>query len=273
VADSTCSAEQIDAVMRALQASRRYRTIDAGVLRRLAADALYASDGRLNPAIKHAKRQLHQAFGAYWGAPPQYGRLLCELRGAAESGPVALRACLRRVMAAHASSRERLPILDQFYGEVFARIGRPRSIIDLACGLNPLAAPWMDYERAGVYYALDIDANLIQFLREALTLLQIEHQAMLWDAVAGPPHVQAKAALLLKTLPCLEQQRPGSGLALLKALDSPIVVVSFPSRSLGGRQKGMRETYARWFEAEAGQEGWGRERLDFAAELVYIVRK
>lgn len=265
--------EQTCEVIRVVQASRRYRTIDADALQRLAAEALDSTEGRVNPAVKQVKQQLHQAFGAYWGAPPRYDRLLADLRRAEALGTDALRSCLRQVMATHASSRERLPILDEFYGEIGARIGRPRSIVDIACGLNPLAAPWMAPDRAGVYHALDIDGNLIQFLQGALTLLGIEHRATVWDVVGRPPVTGAEVAFLFKTLPCLEQQRPGSGLALLKALRAPVMVVSFPCRSLGGRQKGMRETYSRRFEAETSPQGWRLERLDFASELVYIVRK
>ena len=58
------------------------------------------------------------------------------------------------------------------------------------------------------------------------------------DSVSsGPPEASADMVLLLKAIPCLEQEEPGAGKRLLRSLDAPVVVVSFPARSLGPRYK------------------------------------
>ena len=50
--------------------------------------------------------------------------------------------CLER-MRGHASTQERLPILEEFFQTTLASIAPVESVLDLACGLNPLALPWM----------------------------------------------------------------------------------------------------------------------------------
>lgn len=52
--------------------------------------------------------------------------------------------------------------------------------------------------------------------------------------------------MLLKVAPCLEQQEPGSTLRFLTDLPARWIVVSFPSRSLGGHARGMVEHYGQW---------------------------
>jgi hypothetical protein len=80
-------------------------------------------------------------------------------------------------------------------------------------------------------------------------------------------------ALVLKTLPTLEQIAKDAGRDLLRALDASYLLVSFPARSLGGRDKRMAAHYAQHFEAVVAAEGWPAERFEFASELAFLVRK
>jgi uridine kinase len=54
---------------------------------------------------------------------------------------------LEKMLLRHASTRERLPIsdMDALYSRIFAITGRPRSVLDLACGINPLYLGTDDY--------------------------------------------------------------------------------------------------------------------------------
>ena len=76
---------------------------------------------------------------------------------------------------------------------------------------------------------------------------------------------------MLKTLPCLERQAPGAALRLLRSLEAPRVVVSFPALSLGGYAKGMRENYDATMRALAERLGRPCQRLDFPTETFYLL--
>jgi 16S rRNA (guanine(1405)-N(7))-methyltransferase len=259
-----------DDVVAAVLASRRYRSLHPPFVRRVAvAEAAGArSQAEL---VKRTKRALHQIFGAYLPTPPRYDRLLAELRAAETETDV--RTVLRRAMAQHASTRERLDHLEPFYAALAERVGTPRSILDVACGLQPLALPWWGLPAGAEIHAWDIDTALVGFVGACLEPLGFTARAAAVDLLAVPAWPLTEVALVLKTLPCLEQQAPGAGEALLAAIPAPRLVVSFPTRSLGGRHKGMGGTYARRFEALLGARGWSADAFEAGPELVYVVSR
>src|SRR5207249_948451 len=139
----------------------------------------------------------------------------------------------RAIMDHHASTRERLPILDQFYATIFAELPPINSVLDLACGLNPLAIPWMPLMPNARYYAYDIYQPEIDFLNIALGMLGVEGHYESRDITQSPPEQHAALALILKTIPCLEQLDKQAGAHLLQTIDARYLLISFPIHSLG----------------------------------------
>lgn len=254
----------------AVLASRRYRSLHPPLVRRVAR-AQAAVAGGPAELVKRTKRALHQIFGAYLPTPPRYERLLGQLRGA--SGDADVRSVLRRAMAQHASTRERLDHLEPFYEALAARVGTPRSVLDVACGLGPLALPWWGLPAGTEIHAWDIDTALVAFVGACLERLGLRARTAAVDLLDPPAWPVTEVALVLKTLPCLEQQAPGAGQALLAAIPAPRLVVSFPTRSLGGRRKGMGGSYARQFEALLAARGWSADAFESGPELVYVVSR
>jgi len=261
---------ELDEAVAAVLASRRYRSLHPPFVRRVAAAE---ATGARSPAdlVKRTKRALHQIFGAYLPTPPRYDRLLAELRSTATDADA--RAVLRRAMAQHASTRERLDHLEPLYSALASRLGTPRSLLDVACGLQPLALPWWGLPPTTEIHAWDIDTALVAFVGACLDHLGYTAHATPVDLLAVPAWPSTEVALVLKTLPCLEQQSPGAGAALLAAIPAPRLVVSFPTRSLGGRAKGMGATYARGFEALLAAHGWSADAFEVGPELVYVVSR
>ncbi len=272
--DGRIENDRAETVASALTKSRRYATVAPDTVRRLAERALASAGGDVADAVKRTKRSLHEIYGAYLpGSAPQYGGMLRKLRAAAADGDEALRTALRSVLSVHASTRERLPYLTEFYDQVFAAVPPPGTVRDLACGLNPLAAPWMHLPPHTTYLASDIDIRQVEFLDEALDLLGVPHRAEVLDLIGGPLGEPADVTLLLKTVPCVERQQAGAGWALLDAVNSPTVVVTFPTKSLGQRSKGMFQTYSTAFEEYAAGRPWRHRRIEIPNELAYVICK
>ena len=103
---------------------------------------------------------------------------LHKVRGSRETREV-----LCEIMRHHASTRERLPILDVFYPAIFAELGEVHSILDIACGLNPLAIPWMPLPQDATYHALDIYADMMHFIGEYMHLTGINGTATPCDVL------------------------------------------------------------------------------------------
>jgi 16S rRNA (guanine(1405)-N(7))-methyltransferase len=130
--------------------------------------------------------------------------------------------------------------------------------------------PWAEN---ATYYACDIYTDMVAFLAQALPLLGVSCQVWAGDVLAEPPPQPVDLALVLKTLPCLEQVDKNAAPRLLQGLHARYVLVSFPAYSLGGKQKGMVEHYTTRFESLLGELGWGYRRHAFRTELAYLVTK
>ena len=254
-------------------ASPKYRNVARGLVDRVARQE--AARGRAaKETIKAVKNKLHQVAGAYLARPPDYASWLDDLRRAAASpGQADLRLACRDMMRSHASTRERLPLLDEFYAQILAGLPPIRSVLDLACGLHPLAIPWMDLAPGTEYVAVDIYQDLIGFLGTALPSLGVRGSARALDVVESIPDQQVDLAFLLKTIPCLEQVDKTAGLRLLESVQARTLLVSFPAHSLGGRSKGMPASYAAHFEELVAGQPWAIDRFEFRTELVFRIRK
>jgi 16S rRNA (guanine(1405)-N(7))-methyltransferase len=271
---------EVAEIVRGLRESRRYRSLSEPALIRVARWSLRSGRGRQS-ALKAAKRKLHQVYGAYLApsaiasAERVAGRLAA---GLIEEEQRSL--CLE-VLRQHASTAERLPFLERFYADLLEGLPPVGSVVDLACGLNPFAIAWMGLPAGATYLAVDIDQRLAAALNRLDSSLGVSLPlagsasegvavtGLAHDLAGGSPPATGDLVLLLKAIPCLEQQEPGAGSRLLRSLDAPCVVVSFPARSLGGRERGMRQTYDRMLTKMV--EGTGRtiERLEYPTETVY----
>jgi 16S rRNA (guanine(1405)-N(7))-methyltransferase len=262
---------RLDELVRSIAASPKYHAVSEELIRRIGRRELAARRG-FKEAVKAARNRLHQVAGAYLDAKPQYAAWATQL-AAARGDERALRAACLQIMERHASTRERLGILDTFYTTTLAGLPPIRSVLDVACGLGPLAIPWMPLAEGAAYYACDIYADMAAFLNAFFRVAGVRGQAQVCDLVSGPPQQRADVALVLKALPPLDHLDKRAGLNLLRGLQVDYLLVSFPARSLGGRDKGMVEHYARGFLAMAHAEGWPVERFEFATELAFRVRK
>jgi len=260
----------VEDVVSAVLASKGYRTLSPEFVERVARDACRHAR-RNQDGEKETKRRLHQVSGAYAQDLP-IERFVSELEAAA-GRPEALRETARRIMRAHASTRERLDVLDHFFAGVFALTGPPSSILDLACGFGPLALPWMALPATARYWAYDVDRRYLTLAETCFRVFDVAGTAMLCDVVAAPPLDEADVALVLKSVPCLEQQTPGSAARLLRAVRARTLVVSFPTRALGGASKGMVSTYRAMMGRLCAAQDWTIRELLFPAELVFIVDK
>ena len=229
------SAEIVERVRR----SPRYRTVDPNLVARLAAEELPKAR-TTDEAVKRVKRRLHQAVGAFRpGRASDHGDVW------PVDDPSALRAACTNAMRAHASTRERLPHLDTFYTGIWQVTGVPSSVLDLGCGLGPLALPWMGLG-AATYHATDVDAGTLARVGSFLDAVGQPHAVEVRDLVAGPPDIGtvADVALLLKVVTTLDRQDPHAAERLLRRLPARSAAVSFASRSLcgrGGRDRTYRE--------------------------------
>ena len=263
------SSTQLDQLVTAVSGSSKYKQISPDLIRTIGSAELEKRPS-FKAAIKATKKKLHQVGGAYLDGAPNYAKALTML-AEAQGDDYALRAACRETMRWHISTRERLPILDEFYTAVFAALPPINSVLDIACGLNPLARPWMALSNTAVYTAYDIYADAMQFLQSFMALADINGRAEVRDVLHNPPTQPADLVFILKTLPCLEQIDKQASQRLLDALDARYLLISYPVASLGGREKGMVAAYHAHFQALAAGRRWRTQRFLFDTELAFLV--
>lgn len=262
----------LDELVENVRSSPKYRDVSRDLVHSVAAQELPKYQTR-KEAIKATRSKLHQVVGAY-SHKPEYALWLAELTKAYRSNnhEEVLRVSTH-VMKAHTSTRERLPVLGDFYTSIFESLPPIHIVLDVACGLNPIALPWMPLADEFKYHAYDADGGLIRFVKGFLKVAGARGDAQVLDATNELPKQSADIALVLKVLPCLDQLDPSAGPRLLEGLDAHYLLVSFPLRSLSGRSKGMVRMYdARFSELVAGKN-WGVRRFEFATELTFLIMK
>jgi 16S rRNA (guanine(1405)-N(7))-methyltransferase len=177
-------------------------------------------------------------------------------------------------MCYHSSTRERLPDIDRFYHTLLAELPPAQRVLDVACGFNPLAIPWMGLPEDAEYLAVDIYSDMINFLNQFMGLAGIHGSACVGDVITDCPTVPVDIAFVLKTIPCLEQVDKNAGVRLLSNLQAKHIIVSFPVHSLGGRRgKGMLENYTKRFNEVMIDKDWYVREFRYSSELVFIVSK
>jgi 16S rRNA (guanine(1405)-N(7))-methyltransferase len=266
VPSSTSDSSDLDRLVSAVRDSRKYARVVPGLVSTIGAAEL-AKGTPLKEAIRATKNKLHQVGGMYVGAgAPPYARWLRQVHAASA---IEVPGVLREIMSHHASTRERLPQLDRFYTTVFAGVGPVQSVLDLACGLNPLSIPWMPLAPGAVYHAVDIFADMMDFVCAVLPVLGASGKAEARDVLHDCPTEPVDVALLLKAIPCLEQLDKSAGARLVDTINARHIVVSFPTRSVGGRNVGMRATYEARFNKLIEGRQWRVARFELGTELVF----
>src|SRR6266487_5383309 len=190
--------DRLETLVESVLASAKYRGICRDVVVNIGSQELRKRHN-FKEAVKATKGKLHQVSGAYLDIGEQYADWLNELSRALATGQreALLQVCMK-VMSYHASTRERLPILEQFYGEIFSYLPPVCSVIDVACGLNPLALPWMPLAEQAEYYAYDIYQGMMDFLGKWMCLCQVDGDLQVRDVIQACPTHKVDVAFIFK---------------------------------------------------------------------------
>jgi 16S rRNA (guanine(1405)-N(7))-methyltransferase len=263
--------QAIERIVASIKGSRKYRDTYEETIRALAAVEIERHK-RIKTVEKAVRRRLHLIVAAHLG-DPDYDQAEAALAEAYAQGPEQARAACRAILAAHVSTRERLPLLDAFYPALWALTGTPRVVLDVACALHPLALPWMGLAAEARYYAYDLQRRRVTFLNRFFALAGRPPLARLQDVALEPPAERGDVALFFKELHRYERNYEGAGLALLRALPVRYLCVSFPAVSLhGGRD--LSDHYRRYFQDLIAGEPWRIVgELVYETEIVFCVEK
>ena len=261
----------IETVVTAVKESKKYGDTAEATIRELAVEALRRYK-KPKQAIKAVRAQLHSIMAPYLG-DPDYDAAKTMVTAVFASGDEAqVRTLCQDLMGHHLSTRERLSLLDRFYREIFAVTGKPDSLLDIACGLNPLAFPWMDLPFSTQFYAYDIHEPRIDFLNHYFRAQGLAPLARIQDVALQFPQETADVALFLKEMPRFVRNYGDLGRPLLEALNVRWLVVSYPAVSThGGRN--LTNRYREFMAQLTEGLPWTTTEILFEGELVFCIEK
>lgn len=179
--------------------------------------------------------------------------------------------CLK-VLASHASTKERIPLLNDFYQRLFINSGVPRSILDLACGLNPFSLPWMNLPPDTAYHAYDIVQPRVDLINKFLAASSRQPLAETRDILVDPPSIEADAAFFFKEAHRFEQRQKGCNRAFWKALQVKTLFVSLPTANLTGTHSKLDQHRRLVYDTLSGLN-WPVEEIIFENEIVFCIQK
>lgn len=258
----------LEEIVEKVRASSKYREISERTILEIVKIELpkYESEKRL---IKAVKNRLYQIYGAFLSK--EESQKLRELISILEKDRSNIKDIAKMILQLHQSTRERIEIYEELYRRVFSITNRPSSILDLACGLNPFSIPWMNIEGPIEYYAYDIDSVVVESINKFLAILGYPPLAVIKDVLFEEIEECVDVCFIFKFLPTAERIKRGISIKLLEAINSKFIVVSFPLKSLSGKEKGMLDNYSRLFEPILQKNHRILERFILGNEIFYIL--
>ncbi|MHB8192014.1 MAG: class I SAM-dependent methyltransferase [Bellilinea sp.] len=271
--DSDDSQALLSRLVREIGQSRKYRELEIPVetLKDLLEQEL--GKGRSDSAaLQSVREKLHNIVAPYLG-DPDYAAASEKLNTASRTGEIdSLRPVCREIMESHASTQERVPLLDHFYERLWAVTGIPGSVLDLACGLHPFGLPWMGLPQTTRYYAYDLLAPRINLINHFFGLTGYEAQGFVQDILVTPPDVHADVGIFFKEAHRFEQRKKGCNRPFFKALNVRWLLVSLPAVDLGGHHS-MVDRQRKLMDSILTGLPWTVEEILIENELIFCIQK
>ncbi len=171
------------------------------------------------------------------------------------------------LLKTHTSTAERLE--DYPYIRKKITMLKPRSILDLGCGLNPIALA-----RPGIfYYALDINQEDLQLVAEFFQQEGVHGTTKVYDLreIAPGDLPPSDLCLLLKILDVIEKRGHKLAERILQTIKTRYFLISFSTKTLSG--KPMNHPQRGWIIRLVERLGYQYEEIKLSKEIYYLVKK
>jgi 16S rRNA (guanine(1405)-N(7))-methyltransferase len=178
---------------------------------------------------------------------------------------------IRQVLETHSSTKERLSFYKELYPKIFSFTGKPKSIIDLGCGINPFSFNYMRLGKIS-YYAYDLSQDEINHINQYFKKIGIKGMAQVRDITNLEKLPKSDVCFLFKMTDMLDRSKGHKGTEeVLLHVPTQFVVVSFPTLTMSG--KSMNYPGRRWIELLCERLEYEFKMLIFPNEMFYLIKK
>lgn len=163
----------------------------------------------------------------------------------------------------HVSTKERNP----YYTKFTTRLStlNPKSILDLGCGINPLAIA----NSKLTYYASDINEADLKTVSNFFKEKNIKGQVFYQDLRTSRLFPKTDLTLILKVFDLIDKKGHKNAESILKSLKSKHIIVSFSTKKLSG--KAMNSPKRIWFENLLKRLGLKFKTFNIPNEIFYLI--
>ncbi|NQU98344.1 hypothetical protein HQ533_02665 [Candidatus Woesearchaeota archaeon] len=180
---------------------------------------------------------------------------------------------IKQILLLHQSTKERLQYYKEIYKKLFKITGKQKTILDLACGLNPLSYFWLGYKPK--YIASEISSKDLEFIQEFFKKTAISGKTIQIDLVTEQKKlksVKADICFLFKALDSLEARKKNISKTLIEEVNAKWIVISFSKISLGGK-KNIQKSKRNWITNFLKSKNYYYREFEVPNEHFLVVKK
>lgn len=237
----------MESLVSSIKAKREFRDLDDAFITKIMSPFLKGKkEGELTTKekediTKKTRATLREVYSAFL-APKFFKRekFLHEIKGLNDIEGH------KRILSLHLSTNERIPYYEEIYHNIFEVTGKPFSILDLGCGLNPFSLPFMKLDKI-TYYAVELAKPDVDFIQEYFYKFGIRGKAIQADLTNVDSLPSADICFMFKVIDTFEAIQWDVTAELLAKIKAKWIVASFARKSLGGK-KLINPEKRKWFE-------------------------
>jgi hypothetical protein len=179
-----------------------------------------------------------------------------------------------QILSVHSSTKERILFYPQLYQKIFQITGKPKTLLDLGCGINPFSFQHMKLSKLN-YYAYDLSKEEISLINQYFKSINLDGKAEIlnlldFDKVKRLP--SADLSFLFKMTDVLDRGKGHkTSEELIKSIPAKHVVISFATLTMSGKK--MNHPRRGWIELMSKRLGYSYQLLEFSNELFYVISK
>lgn len=165
----------------------------------------------------------------------------------------------------HSSTKERINSYPEIKELIFKN--KPKSILDLGCGINPIAIA----NKNTKYYAYDIKEKELNLLKEFFKKENILGEVFFVDIRKVKEYPKTDICLIFKVLDLVDSKRHENAKIIFEKVKSKEIIISFSTRTLSGKK--MSVPRRPWFEKYLEKNNISFEVYQTINEIFYIIRR
>jgi len=171
----------------------------------------------------------------------------------------------------HHSIKERLVYYKEIYYKIFSITGKPKKILDLGCGLNPLSYKYLGCKP--YYYASDISNSDLKEVNKFFKINKIHGKTFTFDLVDDSYKKLPKVnvVFLFKVLESLEVVKRDISEKMIKELNADWIIASFSKKQISGVK--IRKSGRSWLRRILRKLNLYYTIFDIGDEIFFVIKR